>query len=118
MLNKGNRLISKELKVLTSYYPLVFPSRNDTRKQMSDAAINKVIKMLGLLSWQAYRSWFPAYNEHHFAWCTDITAHGLKPSLLHVDKNSIRGTYNHAQYLEGRRKMLQWYSNLINITEL
>ncbi|MCF3439256.1 integrase, partial [Escherichia coli] len=33
--------------------------------------------------------------------------------LAHVDKNSIRGTYNHAQYLENRRAMLQWYSNFI-----
>jgi hypothetical protein len=25
----------------------------------------------------------------------------------HVDKNSIRGIYNHAQYLDGRREMMQ-----------
>ena len=29
------------------------------------------------------------------------------------DKNSIRGTYNHAQYLEGRREMMQWYGDFI-----
>lgn len=33
--------------------------------------------------------------------------------LAHVDKKSIRGTYNHAQYLVHRRKMLQWYSNIV-----
>ena len=37
----------------------------------------------------------------------------IEMQLVHVDKNSIRGTYNHAQYLENRRKMLQWYSNSI-----
>ncbi|MFP5761339.1 integrase, partial [Salmonella sp. 741265097_PSA] len=31
--------------------------------------------------------------------------------LAHVDKNSIRGTYNHAQYLEHRKTMMQWYSD-------
>ncbi|ELM5128451.1 integrase, partial [Escherichia coli] len=31
----------------------------------------------------------------------------------HVDKNPIRGTYNHAQYLIGRKKMMQWYSDFI-----
>ncbi|MGI1325358.1 integrase, partial [Klebsiella quasipneumoniae subsp. similipneumoniae] len=30
------------------------------------------------------------------------------------DKNTIRGTYNHAQYLEQRREMLQWYANYID----
>ncbi len=39
--------ILKELKTLTGYYEFVFPGRNDTRKPISDAAINKVIKKLG-----------------------------------------------------------------------
>lgn len=37
----------------------------------------------------------------------------IEMQLAHVDKNSIRGTYNHAQYLERRRVMLQWYSNYL-----
>ena len=28
-----------------------------------------------------------------------------------VDKNSIRGTYDNAQYLEARREMMQWYGD-------
>lgn len=34
--------------------------------------------------------------------------------LAHVDKNSIRGTYNHAQYLDNRREMMQWYADHID----
>ncbi|KFF68755.1 tyrosine-type recombinase/integrase [Pectobacterium brasiliense] len=100
--------ILKELKVLTGYYQLVFPGRNDTRKPMSDAAINKVIKMLGYhgrLTGHGFRHTMSTIlHEHGFnsAW--------IETQLAHVDKNSIRGTYNHAQYLEGRREMLQWYS--------
>ncbi|HHN5891637.1 TPA: hypothetical protein ACRRFS_001041, partial [Enterobacter hormaechei] len=30
-------------------------------------------------------------------------------------KNSIRGTYNHAQYLDGRRTMMNWYSNFLGV---
>ncbi|HFI1531870.1 TPA: integrase, partial [Escherichia coli] len=33
--------------------------------------------------------------------------------LAHVDKNSIRGIYNHAQYIEQRRNMMQFYSDFI-----
>lgn len=104
--------ILKELKVLTGYYQLVFPGRNDTRKPMSDAAINKVIKMLGYhgrLTGHGFRHTMSTIlHEHGFnsAW--------IETQLAHVDKNSIRGTYNHAQYLEGRREMLQWYSNFVN----
>ncbi|HFV8165354.1 TPA: recombinase, partial [Escherichia coli] len=28
--------------------------------------------------------------------------------------NVMRGTYNHAQYLEGRREMMQWYADYID----
>ncbi len=31
-----------------------------------------------------------------------------------MDKNAIRGTYNHALYLEGRREMMQWYGDFID----
>ncbi len=38
----------------------------------------------------------------------------IETQLAHVDKNSIRGTYNHAQYLDGRREMMQWYADYID----
>ena len=46
-------------------------------------------------------------HEHGFesAW--------IEMQLAQVDKNSIRGTYNHAQYLVGRRKMFQSYADSI-----
>ncbi|HFF9685231.1 TPA: integrase, partial [Enterobacter cloacae] len=37
----------------------------------------------------------------------------IELQLAHVDKNKIRGVYNHAQYIEGRRIMMQAYSDLI-----
>ena len=46
--------------------------------------------------------------------CTNrgtLASEWVETQLAHVDKNSIRGTYNHAQYLDGRRGMLQWYAD-------
>lgn len=34
--------------------------------------------------------------------------------LAHVDKISIRGTYNHALYLEDLRIMMQWYADYLD----
>jgi integrase len=42
----------------------------------------------------------------------------IELQLAHVDKNSIRGTYNHAQYIENRKMMLQWYSDLLLTTDI
>lgn len=101
--------ILNELKVISGKYQLVFPGRNDVRKPMSDASINKVIKMLGYhgrLTGHGFRHMMSTIlHEHGFesAW--------IEMQLAHVDKNSIRGTYNHAQYIEKRRDMLQWYAN-------
>ncbi|EDV1006835.1 integrase, partial [Salmonella enterica subsp. enterica] len=46
-------------------------------------------------------------HEHGFesAW--------IEMQLAHVDKNSIRGTYNHAQYLKQRESMMQAYSDIL-----
>jgi integrase len=38
----------------------------------------------------------------------------VEVALAHKDKNQIRVRYNHAQYLEERRKMLQWYSDYLS----
>ena len=35
----------------------------------------------------------------------------IEMALAHREKNAIRGAYNHAQYLEERRQMLQWYAD-------
>ena len=96
--------IVKKLEVITGNYRLIFPGRNDVRKPMSEASINKVIKLLG------YHGRLTGHGFRH-TMSTILHEHGFESSwiemqLAHVDKNSIRGTYNHAQYLEGRKKCL------------
>ena len=104
--------ILKRLRVITGQYDLIFPGRNDVRKPMSEASINKVIKLLGYhgrLTGHGFRHTMSTIlHEHGFesAW--------IEMQLAHVDKNSIRGTYNHAQYILNRARMMQWYSDLIN----
>lgn len=38
----------------------------------------------------------------------------IETQLAHVDKNAIRGTYNHVLYLKGGREMMQWYGELLS----
>lgn len=103
--------ILKKLKVISGNYTLVFPGRNDVRKPMSEATINKVIKMIGYhgrLTGHGFRHMMSTIlHEKGFdsAW--------FEMQLAHVDKNSIRGTYNHAQYLEKRKIMMESYSDFI-----
>ncbi|OPW91526.1 integrase arm-type DNA-binding domain-containing protein [Citrobacter sp. A316] len=104
--------IVQQLKVMSGQYPLVFPGRNDPRKTMSEASINQVFKRIGYtgkVTGHGFRHTMSTIlHEEGFntAW--------IETQLAHVDKNAIRGTYNHAQYLEGRREMMQWYGDLLS----
>lgn len=104
--------IVQQLKVMSGQYPLVFPGRNDPRKTMSEASINQVFKRIGYtgkVTGHGFRHTMSTIlHEEGFntAW--------IETQLAHVDKNAIRGTYNHAQYLEGRREMMQWYADYID----
>lgn len=99
-----------ELKIMTGNYRYVFPGRNDPNKPMSEASINQVIKRIGYggrltdmgLDTQCRLSSEQGFNS---AW--------IEIQLAHVDKNTIRGTYNHAVYLSMRKNMLAWYSDFI-----
>ncbi|OAT32764.1 phage P4-associated integrase [Buttiauxella brennerae ATCC 51605] len=100
-----------ELKIMTGNYRYVFPGWNDPHKPMSEASINQVIKRIG------YGGKLTGHGFRHMM-STLLHEQGFDSSwiemqLAHVDKNNIRGTYNHAQFLEKRRDMLQWYSSFL-----
>lgn len=89
----------ESFKPITGPYPLVFVGRNDRTKPISKESVNQVIELLGYkgrLTVQDFRHTMSTilYEEgFNSVW--------VETQLAHVDKNAIRGTYNHAQYLEG-----------------
>lgn len=98
-----------ELKIITGNYRYVFPGRNDPNKPMSEASINQVIKRIGYggkVTGHGFRHTFSTilHEMGYDSYCIEM-------QLAHVDKNIIRGTYNHAQYIDKRRDMMQWYSD-------
>lgn len=111
-LSKQVLEILKELHAFTGQYQLVFPGRCNINQPMSEASINMVLKRIGYdgkATGHGFRHTMSTIlHEQGFnsAW--------IEMQLAHKDKNSIRGTYNHAQYLEGRREMMQWYADYID----
>ncbi|HIH5690457.1 TPA: tyrosine-type recombinase/integrase, partial [Serratia marcescens] len=100
-----------ELKVMTGNYRYVFPGRNDPNKPMSEASINQVIKRIGYggkVTGHGFRHMFSTIL-HEQGFSTTF----IELQLAHVDKNTIRGTYNHALYLDDRRTMMEWYSKYL-----
>jgi len=102
----------KQLKPITGHYPFIFIGRNDQHKPISKESINQVIELLG------YKGRLTGHGFRH-TMSTILHEQGFNSAwielqLAHVDKNAIRGAYNHAQYLEGRREMMQWYADYLS----
>ncbi|EBQ8818774.1 tyrosine-type recombinase/integrase [Salmonella enterica subsp. enterica] len=104
--------ILEQLKPITGKYQFIFPGRIHHNKPMSEMAMTVLIRRIGYagrVTGHGFRHTMSTIlHEKGFntAW--------IETQLAHVDKNSIRGTYNHAQYLDGRRKMLQWYADYLD----
>ncbi|MDS0790419.1 tyrosine-type recombinase/integrase [Proteus vulgaris] len=90
----------------------VFAGRSDKRKPISENSVLMVIKQIGydgLASGHGFRHQFSTIlNEHGFN--RDL----IERQLAHVDKSTIRGVYNHAEYLDKRREMMQWFADYID----
>jgi integrase len=103
--------ILKFLQPITGRGEYVFSGRNSSLKHMSNGAILGLIKRLGFANratGHGFRHQFSSVlNEHGF------NRDWIEKQLNH-EEGSVRGIYNHAQYLEGRREMMQWYADYID----
>lgn len=103
--------ILKFLHPITGHGEYVFPNRNHPDKPMSNGAILHVIRRIGFANratGHGFRHQFSSVlNENGF------NKDWIEKQLNH-EEGSVRGIYNHAQYLEGRREMMQWYADYID----
>jgi len=102
----------KELRKITGKFDYVFVGRNDPTKPLSDGAVNVMLKQIG------YRGRQTAHGFRHLI-STALNDKGyaadwIERQLAHGDPDKIRGTYNKAQYLESRRKMMQEWADLLD----
>lgn len=90
---------------------LVFCSVFNKTKVMNKTTINAALRSAG----------FEALTAHDFRATASTILHEsgyssewIEMQLAHVDKNAVRGTYNHAQNLEERRKMMQDWADMVD----
>lgn len=105
-------ILLKQLQKLTGGHNLILPGRDNPNKPRAEAVINHLLYALG------YKGKTTGHGFRH-TMSTILHEQGfnsawIETQLAHVDKNSIRGTYNHAKYLDGRREMLQWYADYMD----
>lgn len=95
----------RALKELTGYGDLLFPSRVNSQRPISDNTFRKALHDMGFaVTAHGFRSTASTIlNEMGFR--ADV----IERQLSHGERNKVRKAYNRAQYLEERRDMMrQW----------
>ena len=112
-LSKQAVTILKELHPLTGHGQLVFPGVRDHRRPMSENTVNAGLRRLGYTTEQ-----MTGHGFRHMA-STRLNELGWNPDaierqLAHRDRDEVRGTYNLAQYMAERRKMMQAWADYLD----
>ena len=90
---------------------LVFPSVTNPSKEMSDNTLSKALRD------QGYQGKATPHGMRATA-STILNENGFKPDVIerqlaHCERNKVRASYNHAQYLQERREMMNWWGDSI-----
>lgn len=104
--------ILESLKLITGMSQYVFAGRNSKDKSISENTVLGVIRYIGydgLASGHGFRHQFSTILHDH-----NWPSEAIERQLAHTDRNNIRGIYNHAQYLDKRREMMQWWADWLD----
>jgi integrase len=101
-----------ELRPITGSGPLLFPNVRDPKRPMGTSTLWTVFNVAG------YGGQFSPHGFRSTA-STLLRERGfddraIELSLAHVDRNKSRASYDHAELLEPRRKMLQAWADMID----
>lgn len=107
--------ILHQLHKITGWSEYVFPSQN--RQKMPYMSENTILHNLYRMG---YKGKVTAHGFRATA-STILNEHGFRPDVIekqlaHGERNEVRASYNHAQYLPERREMMQWWSTYLDNT--
>jgi integrase len=100
--------ILKQLYPITGHSPFLFPSGGKQDCMSENTMIYALYRM-------GYHTRATVHGFRRVA-STTLNEEGFHPDwierqLAHDEANKVRAAYNSAQYLPGRREMLQWYAD-------
>jgi integrase len=112
-LARQARAVLEELRPLTGGGRFVFPSARGGGRCMSENAVRIALRTLGFsnreMTAHGFRSMASTLlNEE--GWNRDW----VERQLAHAERDAVRGAYNYAEYLPGRRKMMQAWADLLD----
>lgn len=102
----------ESMKTFTGHRPHVFPHRDKRDEAMTDHALRMALRHMG---------WGGRYSPHatRTTGSTHLNGMGfpadwIERQLAHTEPNAVRRTYNHADHLEDRRKMMAQWADMLD----
>lgn len=102
-----------ELQALTGDGRHVFPSARTKDRAMSENAVLAALRRMGFTKAEMTGHGFRSTAStilHEQGWPSDV----IERQLAHAERNKVKASYNHAQHLPERRKMMQWWADYLD----
>lgn len=118
-LSKQVLSILDELKLITGQFDLLFPSKSDHNKSISNSTFRLAIYRMGYDGKTNGKSHAVPHGFRANA-SSILNEQGFNPDaierqLSHIERNQVRGAYtHHAVYMEERAKMMQWWADYLD----
>lgn len=103
----------RALHGLTGRLTHLFPHRDDRKKPMVAASFRQMLNVLG---------WGGKYSPHATRTTGSTRLHEMgfssdwiERQLAHAEPNKVKASYNHAEYLQERRGMMQQWADLLDV---
>jgi integrase len=111
-LSKQAIAILEALQPISSHWENIFPNRVKPKNPISENTMLYAMYRMG------YHSRATPHGFRSTA-STILNENGFKPDVIerqlaHAERNKVRASYNHAQYLPERRQMMQWWADYLN----
>ncbi len=110
-LSKQALSLLEVIRPLSGSREFIFPADKNPRQSANSQTANMALKRAG------FKGRLVAHGLRALASTTlneqGFDADVIEAALAHIDKNTIRATYNRADYLKRRRVMMQWWSDHI-----
>jgi len=112
-LPRQAREIIDGLRPITGRDTYVLQSRVTSSGLLSENTFGKALRRIGVPSSEHVPHGFRTTAS------TTLYEHGwngdwIERQLAHVERNSVKGAYNRAEYVEGRTEMVQWYADWLD----
>jgi integrase len=106
--------ILRELKPLTGRGKYVFPGERTSACPISENTINAALRRLGyskdVFTGHSFRKVASTLLNESNLWHKDA----IERQLAHGERDDVRATYNYAEYLPERRRMMAWWADYLD----